>query len=99
MPTDSLLPSSMKSVHQVLSTALAVAILALPVRAQGPRSLSLEDALRLSQTQSEALRIAQAGVTRAQGQQMQARSQYLPQVNGTAGYTRTLATQFSVFQS
>lgn len=98
MPTDSLLPSSMKSVHQVLSAALAVAILALPLRAQGPRTLSLEDALRLSQSQSEALRIAQAGVTRAQGQQMQARAQYLPQVNGTAGYTRTLATQFSVFQ-
>lgn len=98
MPTDSLLPSSMKSVHQVLSAALAVAILALPLRAQGPRTLSLEDALRLSQAQSEALRIAQAGVTRATGQQMQARSQYLPQINGTAGYTRTLATQFSVFQ-
>ncbi|MBL8982815.1 MAG: TolC family protein [Gemmatimonadetes bacterium] len=61
------------------------------------RTLSLEEALRMAEAQSEAVRIAQAGVRRADGQVLQARSQYLPQVNGTAGYTRTLATQFSAF--
>jgi outer membrane protein TolC len=89
----------MKSLSLILAVSLGVASAARSADAQDPRSLSLEDALRLSQTQSEALRIAQAGVMRAQGQQMQARSQYLPQLSGSAGYTRTLATQFSAFNS
>lgn len=58
------------------------------------RSLSLEDALRRAESQSEAIRIAQAGVDRARGQQMQARSLYLPQVGASLTYTRTLASQF-----
>lgn len=75
---------------------LSALVLATPLLGQG-RSLTLEQALQLAEAQSEAVRIAQAGVRRADGQVMQARSQYLPQVNGTAGYTRTLATQFSAF--
>ncbi len=43
---------------------------------------------------AEAVRIAQAGVHRARGLQMQARSQYLPQVGASLTYTRTLASQF-----
>lgn len=68
---------------------------ALPATAfaQG-RQLSLEEALRLVESQSEAVRIAQAGVQRARGLQMQARSQYLPQVGASLTYTRTLASQF-----
>ncbi len=95
MRLDSILPDSMKSLH--LGVALAAALMAVSGRAAGQaaRPLSLEDALRLSQAQSEALRIAGAGVMRARGQQLQARAQYLPQVNGSLGYTRTLATQFS----
>ena len=90
----------MKSLHLILLAAAAsLASMAGTAAGQGPRSLSLDEALRLSLTQSEVMRIAQAGVMRAQGQQLQARAQYLPQVNGTAGYTRTLATQFSAFQS
>lgn len=61
--------------------------------AQG-RQLSIEEALRLAESQSEAVRIAQAGVLRARGLQMQARSQYLPQVGASLTYTRTLASQF-----
>lgn len=95
MRLDSLLPIPMKSLHLGIALTVALAALASGVAGQAPRPLSLEDALRLSQTQSEALRIAEAGVTRARGQQLQARSQYLPQVGGSAGYTRTLATQFS----
>jgi len=60
------------------------------------RTLSLDEAVRIAEAQSEAVRIARAGVQRAQGQQYQARSQRLPQLSGTAAYTRTLASQFSV---
>ncbi|MDB4877570.1 MAG: outer rane efflux protein [Gemmatimonadetes bacterium] len=58
-------------------------------------SLSLDDALRIAQSQSPTVDVARAGVTRATGQRYQARSQYLPQLNGTAGYTKTLKSQFS----
>lgn len=61
-----------------------------------PRTLSLDEAVRIAESQSEAVRIARAGVQRAEGQQYQARSQRLPQLSGSAGYTRTLASQFSV---
>ncbi|HMG01159.1 MAG TPA: TolC family protein, partial [Gemmatimonadaceae bacterium] len=60
------------------------------------RTISLDEAVRIAEAQSEAVRIARAGVQRAQGQQYQARSQRLPQLSGSAAYTRTLASQFSV---
>lgn len=71
-------------------------VIALPATAAGQqgRPLSLEDALRMAESQSEAIRIAQAGVLRARGLQLQARSQYLPQVGASLTYTRTLASQF-----
>ncbi|MCC6317062.1 MAG: TolC family protein [Gemmatimonadaceae bacterium] len=91
----------MTSYQRLLAAAAAgaVTLLASGAGAQSGRALSLEEALRLAESQSEAVRIAQAGVRRADGQLMQARSQYLPQLNGSAGYSRTLATQFSVFQT
>ena len=58
------------------------------------RRLSLDEALRAAEAQSEAVQIARAGLTRARGQWYQARSQYLPQLNATAGYARTLKSQF-----
>jgi outer membrane protein TolC len=64
---------------------------ATPVAA---RRLSLEDALHAAEAQSEAVQIARSGLTRAQGQWYQARSQYLPQFSGTASYARTLRSQF-----
>lgn len=67
--------------------------------AQSPlqlRAISLDEAVRTAEAQSEAIRIARAGVQRAQGQQYQARSQRLPQLNGSVSYTRTLASQFDV---
>ena len=67
------------------------------VRTTGtPRTISLDEAVQLAESQSEVVRIARAGVQRAQGQQYQARSQRLPQLAGSASYTRTLASQFSV---
>ncbi|MGH7713523.1 MAG: TolC family protein [Gemmatimonadaceae bacterium] len=80
--------------------ALSVAVAApFAASAQQVRSLSLEDALRMAETQSDAVRIARAGVTRARGQQLQAFSAYLPQVGASVEYTRTLASQFEAFSS
>lgn len=64
-----------------------------------PRPLSLDEAMTIAERQSENLQIARAGVDRARGQVMQARSQYLPQLNGSLQYTRTLKSQFEVLQN
>jgi outer membrane protein len=58
------------------------------------RQLSLDDALTSAEAKSPDLAIARAGVTRAEGQRDKARSQFLPQIFGSAGYTRTLKSQF-----
>jgi outer membrane protein TolC len=78
---------------RILITILGLAA-AIPAAAQQGRPLSLDEALRLAESQSEGIRIAQAGVTRARGQQIQARSTYMPQVGLSAAYTRALASQF-----
>jgi len=92
----------------VTSTALLVFPLAAqqPAAPRGatpaagtPRALSLDEAMRIAEHESENLRIARAGVDRAHGQQLQARSQYLPQLSGSLQYTRTLKSQFSVLQN
>jgi outer membrane protein TolC len=56
--------------------------------------LTLADALRLAEQQSEGVRIAAAEVARATGGRQQARSQHWPQLLGTGSYTRTLASEF-----
>jgi outer membrane protein len=97
-----------KSAGIAIGTLFTLATLALPgaARAQVPvlptqttlgqvRPLALDEAVRIAELNSETIRIARAGVQRAQGQQYQARSQRLPQLNGSASYTRTLASQFS----
>jgi len=86
----------------LLLTLLALALCAGNAAAQQARSggtvtLSLDDALRIAQTQSQAIDIAKAGVNRATGQRLQARSQAFPQLNASAGYGRTLQSQFSGF--
>ena len=58
------------------------------------RQLTLDDALSSAEAKSPDLAIARAGVTRAEGQRDKARSQYFPQIFGSAGYTRTLKSQF-----
>lgn len=67
------------------------------VAAQPGTPLSLEDAVRIGESHSEAVGIARAGVQRGEGQQLQARSQYLPQIFGSGSYTRTLKSQYSGF--
>ncbi|MEO8334844.1 MAG: TolC family protein [bacterium] len=68
-------------------------------QAPGARTLSLDEAIRLAARESEALQIARAGINRASGQVKQARSQYLPQVNSSLAYARTLRSQFSALAS
>ena len=58
-------------------------------------ALSLDDALLLGGRVSHTVKTAEAGVLRARGGQYQARSQYLPQVNGSIAYQRTLESQFA----
>ncbi len=65
----------------------------------GARALSLDDAIRLAARESEQLQIARAGISRASGQVKQARSQYLPQLNSSLAYARTLRSQFSALAS
>jgi outer membrane protein len=86
----------------LLLTLLALALCAGNASAQQQRSggtvtLSLDEALRIAQTQSQAIDIAKAGVNRATGQRLQARSQLFPQLSASAGYGRTLESQFSGF--
>ena len=81
----------------VLGTVQANAQQPSTTQAAGTITLSLDDALRLIQTSSQTIEVARAGVVRATGGRFQARSQYLPQLNATAGYTKTLKSQFSSF--
>ncbi len=62
--------------------------------AQSPQAISLADAMIMAVKVSHTVRTAEAGVLRSQGQQMQARAQYLPQIMGSAQYQRTIQSQF-----
>ncbi len=61
--------------------------------------LSLDDALRLAEAQSPNIEVARSSVVRANGQRYQVRSQFFPQLNATAGYNKTLESQFSSFSA
>jgi len=63
-------------------------------QAAGP-VLSLDDAIRLAEARNEQVAIAEAGVQRAQADEVRTRSQLLPQISGSASYDRTLATEFA----
>jgi len=68
------------------------------VGAQEAVDLSLEAALGRLDEVSEPVRVAAAAVDRARGEEAQARSGYFPQVGATAGYTRTLQSEFEALQ-
>lgn len=80
-----------------LAVLALLALATAPLSAQQGRALSLEEALAIGARTSETVGIARAGVDRARGQQRQARSEYFPQLTGSASYTRTIRSQFSVF--
>ena len=82
------------------SGAAALLLLAAPaLRAQQPtglaHELSLDKAFLTAEAKSEQVRIAHAALDRAHGQQWQARSQYLPQLNAQLLYVKTLSSSFS----
>jgi outer membrane protein TolC len=60
-----------------------------------PMPLSLAEALRMAGGTSESVALAKAGEQRARGQQAQARSVLLPQVNTTLNWQKTLENQFA----
>ncbi|HXG45493.1 MAG TPA: TolC family protein [Gemmatimonadales bacterium] len=64
-----------------------------------PRPLSLEQAIELALPASEAVGIARADVLRARGEVRRARADLLPQLTGTASYTRTIESQFNTGRS
>ena len=80
-----------------ISTA-AILLAAFPLTGQEPPRrtlvLSLDDALRIAAGESETVWVAEAGVMRAMGNETIARSGLFPQIAGSAGYTRTLRSQF-----
>lgn len=65
-----------------------------PAPAPGAVSLSLEEAISRATGESEEVRLARSQFDIAATQVGAARAQALPQVNGTLGYTRTLASSF-----
>ncbi|MDR0786708.1 MAG: TolC family protein [Gemmatimonadota bacterium] len=64
--------------------------------ASGPNAvnLSLQEAVARATGESEEVRLARAQYEIASAQISEARAQALPQINGTLGYTRTLASSF-----
>lgn len=77
----------------ILPTCLPNSLAAQAIAAQ-PRSLSLEDALALAARSSENVGLARAGLTRARGQQFQARSALMPQLSTALNYQKQLQNQF-----
>jgi outer membrane protein len=69
-----------------------------PTLPSGP--VTLEQVLRVAEARSESIAAADAGVRRAQGEYVRARSGRYPQLSGSASYDRALASEFSrVFDS
>lgn len=90
-------PGFLRQLTAALSIPFAFVIFPgdLAAQVQQATALSLDDAVRLAEGQSEDVQIARAGVRRAEGQKIQAHSQLLPQIYGSAGYTRTLKSEYS----
>lgn len=64
--------------------------------APAARPLSLEDALELAIPASDGVGLARADLIRAEGEVKRVRADLLPQLTGTATYTRTLKSQFNL---
>ncbi|HEX6085676.1 MAG TPA: TolC family protein [Thermoanaerobaculia bacterium] len=77
-----------------MATAVVLLLLSPVMQAQEVRPLSLEEALALATETAESAEIARAGVRRARANVARTESQRKPQLNGSASYQRTLASQF-----
>lgn len=77
---------------------LGFTLLATPMVGAGAQvRLSLTEALARADSASEAVAIARAGATKAEADRLRARSALLPQLNGSASYSRTIKSQFAGF--
>src|SRR5207253_546140 len=92
----------LRSARMALPTAVCALAMAGVASAQqsppppppsGP--LTLEQVLEIAATRSESIGIAQAGIRRAAGDEVRARSELFPQLSASAGYDRALASEFS----
>src|SRR5262245_7196458 len=93
------MPNRTRMLLRALGSACLLALIAVPAYAQTPPAvpsgpLTLEQVLMLAEPRSEAVAIAQAGVQRAEGDQIRARSGGLPQLSASASYDRALASEF-----
>jgi outer membrane protein len=92
------LQSPVRTARRAALAASSAALLLIAGSASAQQArvvrVSLPDALQLAESRSEAVAIARAGLTRASGNRYIARSQLMPQLSGTAGYTKTLKSQF-----
>jgi len=75
--------------------ALVIGVNARLFAQQQPVRLSLADALARADSASPAVGIARAGINSAEAGWLRARAGYLPQLNGSATYSRALASEFS----
>ncbi|MEA3245423.1 MAG: TolC family protein [Gemmatimonadota bacterium] len=92
------MPNSLPRRASRLLLALAAIAPLAGAQGQAPLTISLDDALRMAAGVSHTVRAAEAGVLRARGQQSQTRSQYFPQLTASAGYQRTIQSQFQEIQ-
>ncbi len=76
---------------------ILLSMVAAPLAAQAPvaRPLTLDEALALAIPASEDVAIARADIQRAEGEVKRVRADLLPQLTGSAAYTRTLKSQFN----
>jgi outer membrane protein TolC len=79
-------------VYLLAITSVAAYAQTPPAVPTGP--LTLEQVLALAEPKSETVAIAQAGIRRAEGEQIRARSSELPQLSLSASYDRALASEF-----
>ena len=83
--------------------ALVCAVLFLPLSASAQTAvgpLTLEQVLELAEARSETIAIARAGIRRAEGERVRARSGLFPQLDVLVAYDRSLASEFEgVFDS
>jgi outer membrane protein TolC len=77
-----------------IGMALTAPAAAQPAPAQPSTSLSFADAVAMAERAAESVDVARADVDRARAQVSSARAGYLPTVNGSLQYQRTLASEF-----
>jgi outer membrane protein len=78
-----------------IGSVLLLAASSLTAQQSAARSLTLEEALELAIPASDGVALARADVRRAEGEVKRVRADLLPQLTGTASYTRTVKSQFT----